>query len=66
MSKFNSRDADGRAYYDITFPVGTFRAYEDDPYTYTQVKQSPDEPDWIEPLFEAWERGDMKVEKKNK
>jgi len=60
MTEYPCTDADGRRYYDITFPVGTFRTYEDDPYTARQVKQSPDEPDWIEPLYQAWDRGEMR------
>ena len=63
MTKFTQVDSDGRRYYDMTLPAGTFRTYEDDPFTARQVKQSPDEPDWIQPLYDAWARGDMKTKK---
>jgi hypothetical protein len=63
MTEYPNIDENGRRYYDITLPGGTFRTYEDDPYTAWQVKQSPDDSDWIQPLYDAWERGDMKVKK---
>jgi len=57
---FDKSDENGRSYRDITMPSGfTFRTYEDDPYKAVQVKKSPDEMDWIEPLLQAWDRGEM-------
>jgi len=61
--EFDQTDADGKRYRDIVLPGGTFRTYEDDPYTARQVKQSPDEPDWFQPVLDAWARGDMRTKK---
>jgi len=66
MTEYPHTDSDGRRYRDITLPGGTFRTYEDDPFTARQVKQSPDEPDWIQPLYDAWARGDMRSKEEPK
>ena len=58
--EFDKTDTDGRRYGEITLPAGTFRTYEDEPYTARQVKQSPDEPCWFEPVLAAWDRGEFK------
>jgi hypothetical protein len=60
---FVQTDTDGRRYRDIVLPGGTFRMYEDEPYTARQVKQSPDDPDWFQPVYDAWERGEMRTKK---
>ena len=59
--EFNKTDEAGRRYGDITMPSGvTFRTYEDDPFIARQVKQTPDEEDWFEPVYRQWERGGMR------
>lgn len=56
------KDAEGRSYKELTMPTGiTFRMYEEKPHVWVQV--TPGE-SWFEPCLQAWERGDMKVEKK--
>lgn len=50
-----------RAFKEIIMPTGiVFRMYDDKPNVWTQIKQTPDEQNWIEPMFQAWERGQMK------
>lgn len=61
QNEFPNTDASGRTYKEIMMPSGVvFRMYEDTPFTWQQVKQTAEEQDWMEPMFEAWERGDMR------
>lgn len=59
LPNFDSTDSDGRKYREITLPGGTFRMYEDRPYTWTQILK-PGDKSIMQQIEEAYMSGGLK------